>query len=498
MRETIQLFFATFRRCGTAGATVKVFQDQGLRFPTRPADGPNKGEVVWHRLRYSRALHILDNVRYAGAFAFGRTRTRKTVDGHCRTRRVPRDEWAVLIQKAHDGYISWDEFEENRRRLRENSQRLQGMGGTTPAREGSALLQGLVVCGVCGCHMTTAYHVRGGRRIPNYVCQRSELPWARNYCQRVTGACIDEAIGELLVQEMNPMALQLAIDVQRELQQRAEQADRLRYREVERARYEADSARRRYMRIDPDNRLVADALEATWNDKLRAIKAAQEDYERRRQHDGQVTDDAQRERILSLATDFPRLWKVATTSDRDRKRMIRLIVEDVTLVRQHASIRVHVRFRGGKTESLEVTPPPKSWQKRLTSPEAVAEVDRLLNEHTLDEIAEILNRLGYRSGDGLLFTRQILKNVCAAYRLKSRRKRLLTEGLVSRRQLARSLGVGDQTIARWQRAGRSRAKRCNDKNEYLFELPTADNGPKPRRRRSMAQSGSGQQSSTNR
>jgi len=497
VRETIQLFFETFRRCGTAGATVKAFQDQGLRFPSRPVYGPNKGEVVWQQLRYSRALQILGNVRYAGAYAFGRTRCRKTIDGRHRTRRLPRDEWAVLLKNAHAGYISWDEFEENRRRLRDNGQKLQGSGGTTPPREGSALLQGLVVCGVCGCRMTIAYHVRGGRRIPDYVCQRSELQWEKSYCQRVTGACIDDAVGDLLVREMSPMALEMAIDVQRELQLRAEQADRLRYREVERARYEADAARRRYMRIDPDNRLVADELEAIWNDKLRAVKAAQEEYERRRRNDGSSIDDGQRERISSLATDFPQLWKEATTTDRDRKRMIRLLVEDATLVKEHALIRVHVRFRGGKTESLEVTPPPKSWEKRLTSPEAVAEIDRLLDDHTLDEIAGIVNRLGYRSGDGLLFTRQILKNVCAAYRLKSRKQRLLAAGLISRRELAERLGVGCQTIARWHRAGRLVARRCNDKNEYLFEPPTADDATRLRRKRATRPR-SGQQCSTNR
>jgi DNA invertase Pin-like site-specific DNA recombinase/uncharacterized protein (DUF2384 family) len=474
VRETIGVFFETFRRHGTAGATVKAFAEQGLRFPTRPVCGVNQGEVVWQQLTYSRALQVLHNVRYAGAFAFGRTRMRKTVDGRRRSRRLPREEWAVLIKDAHAGYISWDDYEENRRRLRDNGQRMRGTGGTTPPREGTALLQGLVVCGVCGCRMTIAYHVRGGRRIPDYVCQRSELPWERVSCQRITGACIDDALGELLVREMTPVALEMAIDVQRELQERFDQADTLRYREVERAQYEADLAQRRYMRIDPDNRLVADELEAIWNDKLRAVKAAQEEYERRRRRDGSSISDEQCERIASLATDFPRLWTAATTTDRDRKRMIRLLVEDVTLIREHARVRLHVRFRGGRTESLEVTPPLKSWQKRLTSREAVAEIDRLLDDHTLDEIVEIINDLGYRSGDGLRFTRQILKNVCASYRLKSRKRRLREAGLISRRELAESLGVQSATITRWHRAGRLVAQRCNDKNEYLFEIPTAD------------------------
>ncbi len=330
--------------------------------------------------------------------------------------------------------------------------------------------------------MTTTYHIRDGRRIPGYVCQRSELQWEKNYCQRVTGACIDDAVGDLLVRQMSPMVLEMAIEVQRELQLRADQADRLRHREVERAGYEADVARRRYLRVDPDNRLVADELENIWNDKLRAVQAAQEEYERRRRADGLSVDDAQRERISSLATDFPALWKADTTTDRDRKRMIRLLVEDVTLLKDHARIRVHVRFRGGKTESLEVTPPPKYWEKRLTSPEAVAEIDQLLNEHTLDEIAEIVNELGYRSGDGLLFTRQILKNVCRAYQLKSRKKRLLEAGLISRREMAERLGVGWATVARWHRAGRLKAQRCNDKNEFLFEPLTEYDAAKLHRR----------------
>lgn len=491
VRDTITLFFETFRRSGTAGATVQAFHDQGLRFPTRPTYGPRKGEIVWHQLRYSRALHMLNNVRYAGAFAYGRTRTRKTATGGCRSRRLPHDQWTALIKNAHEGYISWDEFEENRRRLRDNSGTFEGEGRTTPPREGTALLQGLVVCGICGCHMNTAYHVRAGRRIPDYVCRRSELNWTNNYCQRVTGACIDDAVGELLIKEMNPVALEVAIDVQQELQQRADQADRLRYREVERAQYEADAARRRYMRVDPDNRLVADDLEADWNGKLRAVKSAQEEYERRRRNDGITLDDEQRRQIASLATDFARLWKATTTSDRDRKRMARLIVEDVTIVKMETAIRIHVRFRGGKTESFEVAPPMKSWQKRLTPPSVVVEIDRLLNDHTKLEIAEILNEQGYRSGEGLAFNRGIIRNICVKHRLASREERLQKAGMLSRRELADRLGTSPSTVWRWHVAGLLRAHRCNDTNEVLFEPPTPDDvrnlprrpvGPKSARR----------------
>ncbi len=484
VQESIRLFFRTFRRTGTAGATVRAFQEQGLRFPSRPFYGPRKGEVVWRQLRYSHALDVLHNVRYTGAFAHGRTRTRKTASGRTVTRRLPREEWSVLIRDAHEGYISWEDFEENERRLKDNSTGFGGEGGTTPPREGSALLQGLVICGVCGKKMTTAYHMRDGRRIPDYVCLRSELRWeTRALCQRISGSCIDDAVGELVVREMTPVTLEVALDVQRQIEARVEEADRLRYRAVERAEYQADAARRRYMRVDPDNRLVADTLEADWNDKLRAVKEAREEYERRRRLDGVVIDAEQREKILALSTDFPRLWAAATTTDQDRKRMFRLLVEDVTLVREPSVVRLHVRFRGGKVESLNVAPPLRSWQKRQTSPKVVAEIDRLLDHHTKREVAEILNEQGCRSGMGLAFSRQIIKNICVAYRLEGREQRLRKKGMLTAPEIARRLGVGRETIRRWRLEGRLKAHRCNDKNEHLFEPPPADADLRPRRRR---------------
>ena len=189
-------------------------------------------------------------------------------------------------------------------------------------------------------------------------------------CQVILGNGIDEAVGKLLVASVTPLALEVALKVQHELQSRLEEVDRLRHTQVERARYEAELAHRRYMQVDPDNRLVADSLEADWNEKLRILTQAQETYQSQRQTDRLLVDDAQRKQILALATDFPRLWNDPQTPQRERKRMVRLLLEDVTLVKD-TQITVHVRFKGGATKTLTVPLPLPSWKTWQTEPKVL-------------------------------------------------------------------------------------------------------------------------------
>ena len=241
------------------------------------------------------------------------------------------------------------QYEENLLRLRENAQAVGADRRKSPPREGPALLQGLVVCGVCGSRMTVRYHTRQDRLVPEYVCQRDGIEHAISICQRVVGDHIDNAVGQLLVESVAPLALEVTLSVQQELQARIEEVDRLRKKHVERARYEADLAQRRYLHVDPANRLVADSLEADWNEKLRALTLAQEQYEQQRRQDRITVDEQQRARIAALASDFPRLWQDPKTPDRERKRMVRLLLADVTLLRG-TGITVHVRFNGGAIE----------------------------------------------------------------------------------------------------------------------------------------------------
>lgn len=473
VQDAVRALFTTFRRTGSAGGSARTLVEQGVRFPCRPPHGPRMGELVWNDLTYSRTLDVLHNPRYAGAYALGRTRQRKLGSGHRTTRKLPRSEWSVLLRDLHPSYISWEDFEENQQRLYGNNWRTRGTQGTTPPREGSALLQGLVLCGVCGKHMAVRYYQREGRRAPWYYCARGPVRRACDKCQEVPGGSVDEALSKLVVEVMSPMALEVALSVHDEIEQRFDQADRLRREQVERARYAAEAARRRYLRVDPDNRLVADALEADWNDKLRALTQVQDDHERRRNNDAAVLGPEKRERIVALATDFPAVWGAASTSHRDKKRMLRLLMEDVTLVKGQEAIAVHVRFRGGGTRSVSLPRPLPAWKTWLTPAETVAEIDRLLAQHTEAKIATILNERGFRSGQGHRFRRSIVSNIRTKYRLKTRYQRLRERGMVRADELASANGVSRLTILRWRKHGLVQAHAYNDHDQCLYDPAAA-------------------------
>jgi DNA-binding transcriptional regulator YiaG len=268
------------------------------------------------------------------------------------------------------------------------------------------------------------------------------------------------------------MALEVALSVQQEIAARIEEADRLRARQVERARYEADLSRQRFMHVDPNNRLVADSLEAEWNAKLRALAQAQEEYERQCQADRIVADDEQRKRIMDLTADFPRLWNDPKTSDRDRKRMARLLIDDVTLTKKENLI-AHVRFRGGTTTTLTLPRPKSGWELRRTPPETVAEIDRLLDHYTSGGIARILNEHGFRPGMGGAFNCHVVRTITHGYHLRSRYDRLREAGMLTTDEMARHLGVTHGTVSKWRRQGLLRGCHYDDK-DYLYPAPEAN------------------------
>ena len=285
---------------------------------------------------------------------------------------MPREQWIALIRDAHPGYISWDQYETNQRLLLANATAHGADRAAGPAREGTALLQGLAICGRCGRRMTVRYHTRRGVEVPDYQCMNRCIQDGAQRCQTVPGGTVDAAVGSLLLDTLTPHALEVALTVQAELDTRAAEADALRRGHVERARHRADLARRRYLAVDPDNRLVADSLEADWNDALRALQTAREDYDRASAAAAATLTDELKDRIRSLATDFPALWSNPDTPQRDRKRMVRLLVDDVTLHKTDR-IHLHVRLRGGQTPSLAVAIPPTSWQARQTRPDTLAD-----------------------------------------------------------------------------------------------------------------------------
>lgn len=473
VQHAIAHLFATFARTGSARAVVQTFAAEKLLFPTRVRTGVHKGELAWQPLRHWRVLRTLHNPRYAGAFVYGRRREARTADGRRAWQEVPRDQWVALIHDAHPGYITWETFETNQTLLAGNAAAHGGDRAAGPAREGPALLQGMVICGRCGRRMTVRYHHRRGVDIPDYQCIGEAIQGGGPRCQTVPGGGVDAAIAQLLIDTVTPLALEVALTVQAELEARADEADTLRRSHVERARHRAELARRRYLGVDPDNRLVADSLEADWNDALRTLHDAQDEYERVTAAAKVALDDEHKERVRALAVDFPALWSDPNTPQRERKRIARLLLDDITLVKKD-EIHVHVRFRGGQTTSLTTPIPPMSWQARQTDPDTLAALDRLLDDYTDVQAADALNRAGHRSGTGQAFTASIVLHLRHCNGLPSHLERLRARGLLTTTELAERLGVHVSTIKAWRRAGLLVSHQANDKNVHLFEPPAPD------------------------
>lgn len=470
VQRALRQVFATFARTGSARAVVMAFNDEGLRFPVRARTGPRKGELAWTPLRHHHVLRALHNPRYAGAFCFGRRRWRPGPGGKPVTELLAREQWTALIPDAHPGYISWEQFETNQAQLAANAQAHGTDRKAGPAREGPALLQGLVVCGRCGRRMTVRYHSRRGVEVPDYTCLAEAIRSGAHRCQVVPGSGVDAAVAALLLDIVTPLALDVALSVQAELEARADDADALRRSHVERARHHADLARRRFLSVDPDNRLVADALEADWNDALRQLRDAQDDYDRATAAAQTALSDEHKAKIRALAGDLPALWTDPATPQRERKRIVRLLIDDVTLDKTD-QITIHVRFRGGQTTSLTVPIPPKAWQARQTNPNTLATLDRLLDDHTDAETAQLLNAAGHRSGEGKPFTPRTVLGLRRAHQLPSHADRLRSAGLLSLTEIAAHLNVHPGTIKRWHRAGLLHARKANDKNQQLYQPP---------------------------
>ena len=472
VQQSIRLFFDIFQRTGAAFATVKAFAADDMKFPCRMHLGPDKDKVKWQRLTSGRALSILKNPRFAGAYYYGRQRSRKNVDGSTTYFQVPRDQWLVLIKDVHPGYITWEQYEENLRRMRQNAIAYNNIDRKTPPREGPCLLQGLAICGKCGQRMTIRYkYQRKGRIEPAYLCQRNRIERWESSCQYIPGAGIDEAIGKLLLDSVTPLTLEVALQVQKELENRFNEADKLRKQQVQRAEYEANLARRRFMQVDPDNRLVADTLEAEWNEKLRHLQDAIDYYEDHRQKESEKLKSAQKKEVLKLAKDFPRLWKNPRTPAREKKRMIRFLIEDVTMIRGEENITLHVRFKGGAKKTLTLPPPLKGWQYNATDPKIVQMVEELLTDHNYAEIATILDKRGYKSSQGNRFDRNVVKSITYKYKLKTRFARLRATGKLTADEVASLLGVTAQTVRKWGKEGTIKTYPYNDRNGCLYEHP---------------------------
>ena len=469
VRDTVQMLFDAFRDSGSACAAVRLLSSRQVMFPRRIRRGIGKGDLLWGQIDVSRVLQILHNPRYAGAFAYGRTRVAYNAQLRPVQKDVKQAEWPVLIRDAHEGYIDWQEFERNEFRLRQNLGFAPGERGRMP-REGSALLQGRLLCGKCGARMRVHYEHLSGRLRPYYCCTEEVVRHAGKPCQWVHGLAVDDAVGALVLQTVAPAAIEVALAVQQEIAQRVEQSAALREAQLERARYEAELARRRYAKVDPDNRLVADALKADWNRCLRQLHDLQLAHERQQHEDQSQLDEPARKRIIELARDFPRVWSDERTNALERKRMLGLLIEDVTLV-GGPSIDVHVRWRGGRTQSLTVTKPRPIALIRKTPDVVVNLIDQLLETSTDLQVAERLNALGHRNWRGDAFTPKKVAMVRSSYKLRCRFERLRLRGMLTGEEIARQLGVSTTTVHQLGRQGVLTRHLYGNEHRCLYEPP---------------------------
>jgi len=467
VRETLKKFFAAFRRLRSASAVVKEFRRENIQAPHYSRTGPKSSRVLWGNLTHSQALRILHNPRYAGAFAYGRMRSRCGPDGSVRYHKQNQEEWTCLIQDAHEGYIDWEEYQSNEQILSGNAEAFSS-DRRPPPREGPALIQGIILCGKCGKRMSLRYHQRCGKLMPQYMCQREKIEHGQsNDCQRVPGAAIDKEIGKLLVDMMNKQNINIAIAVQRELQTRLDEADRLRYQQVERCRYESDLARRRYLKIDPDKRYVAEVLEAEWNEKLRDLDEAQIVYDAAKKRDVTTFNQEHTAALKALAKDFSEIWENDSLPNQDRKRIVRLLIEDVTIFKNE-HLTCHIRFKGGTCRTLNIPLPQPACELRRTPPEVVKTIDRLLNDHPEYKISSILTELGMKSGTGQTITSTHVERIRIAYGLPNRWTRLRKQGKLLARELSEKLGVPCGKIRRCREIGLLTAHEYR-KDKYLYD-----------------------------
>lgn len=473
IQDTVRLLFETFRRTGSAERVVKHFSTEGVLWPRRI-----RGEIFFTPLEHYRVIHILHNPRYAGAYVYGRTRQRRN-SSLVRYRKLPREEWTVFIPNAYPGYISWEEFEANQAVLRDNANGYGIDRPKRPAREGVALLQGIVLCGICGRPMTVRYRVRDGQPVPVYLCQKEAVKTAGRPCQVITGTGLDDAIGEVVLEAVSPASLDVALEVFEEIRTRKEELDRIRRATIERAREEAEIARRQYMLVRPENRLVADTLERQWNEKLSLLHQAEEDYRKMKEDSSEPTAE-DKERIKALAQDLSRVWKDPRTSARDKKRMLRLLVEDVTLTREPPTVRIDIRWKGGSTSSFTSRLPLAAPDMVRTSP-SIVEMVRVLAPHETDRgIAQILNARNLRSGKGKRFTPSRIKHIRGAYGIESMWEHHRKEGWLTSEEVGAQLNVHPATARRFAREGLLRGRPVNDKGDFLFE-PIRGPFPRPHR-----------------
>ena len=463
-REAITCVFRRFGQLGSARQVVVSLRGDGLRLPRRDI---RTGKIAWAQAGYPAVHDILIHPGYAGVFAYGRSKTEKHLDAGgnviTRQRRLPRGQWAVMLPGHHPGYISLETYDANIARLAANSPpRAGGAGGA--AREGAAWLQGLLRCGRCGRLMQVNYHSSGS---PAYRCGRANQMYGAATCQRIGGRRLHETVLAELLAALAPACLAATDQAMTDTEAQFRQNLAVFERALERARYEAGRALRQYDNIEPENRLVARTLEAVLEDKLTAVRTAENQLAAQRARRPVTLTQEETAWITTAGADLRAIFGAPATTNAQRKELIRAVITEVTVTAPDnggddtaPTCQVQIIWQGGASTGLQMPIPASGRHSRVTSEDTLDLVRRLASRYDDTTIAQILSQQNRRTATGLPFRKTHVRALRARHGIPGYQAppANVTPGcqdatVVSITEAARQLGVSSATIYRWLRDG---------------------------------------------
>lgn len=466
-RDVVRLIFDQFDRLGTMNAVLRYLVAHGIQMPVRPARGPSKGQLEWRRPSQSSLQNMLSHPAYAGAYVFGRSCQSKQARQQKRPSRLPRDQWLVLLRDRHPAYISWQQYEENQLRLEQNRSRY---ASRCSVRKGRALLAGLVVCGRCGYRFRTQYGGRGTQ--PRYTCSANQSRLGEQNCQSLAAKSLDDEVARLTLKALEPSALDVSLEVAQDIQQQRETAEKLWRQRLERAAYEAERTARQYHAVEPENRLVARTLEAAWEEKLRVQRDLQEQYERFLMEQPKGLSDEEQDRIRRLATDVPALWQADSTTDADRKEILREVIDHVVVNVEGESewVEAKIHWAGGHQTFTRFRRPVNRMDQLSTWPKLKRRIQELLEAGmSAPKVAAQLNSEGLRTAEGKSFNEGSVRMVMARQGLTSARQKPRCNSIKLHKhewfigQLVKKLEVSYGTIHQWIHNHRVEARQLDDR-----------------------------------
>ena len=463
----VRLVFQQFRLLQTAFKVMRYFAQNQISLPRRVWRPGEIGTLKWGPVNHSRILAILHNPTYTGSYVYGRRRSQPVIEAgqitKLKTQQLPQSDWTVMIHNAHPAYISWEQFQENQQQLTQNHGTVMADGRQGSAREGTALLQGLVICGKCGRRMSPRYHGSAGKRTTYQCDQLRKQDGVHGICWSVPGAAIDAAVANHLLAALTESNLDISLAVLNELEQNAQEQERQWQLRRERVRYEAERAERQFDAVEPENRLVARTLEQRWNEKLQQLAELEQAYAQAQRVTRLQLSEAERQQILRLAKDLPAVWQSPTTTATERKEMLGLLVKQVALTPVDSpsrQTRIAILWHTGATSELWVNR-PSIQQKLSTCDEVIQTVRELAPGRTDAEIATELNQRGLVSAKGRPFTAKAVAWIRLKYKISkpgsdpgiARTVGIREDGCYSTSALAEKLGVGIHTIHYWREKG---------------------------------------------